>query len=237
MPLPKIKAFIFDCDGTLVDSEHSYFLALNKAFNNRGASIESHEYSSYVGSPKGIDPNFIVNRIGYDCTDVLLKEALAYYLEFQANGLPPIQRTVDFLHSLAEARDHHGYKIGLASASPKKDILINLKNLQIDHYFDIILSGYDDLVDYKDPQGVNKPQPYIYWHAAKMLGLQPSECVAIEDSYSGVTASANAGCFTIAVPNTHTEQHDFSRAHLTISSFEEYSVESLLHTVQKISIR
>lgn len=231
MRQPKIKAIIFDCDGTLVDSEHSYFLALTKSFQLRGATLDSHEYSSYVGSPKGMDPNFIIQKIGYDCTEELLQETLARYIELQAAGLPPIKPTVDFLHALVGEREKHGFKLGLASASPKNDILINLKNLNIDHYFDIILSGYEDLVEYQDPKGVNKPQPYIYWHAAKMLGFDPWECVAIEDSYAGVTASASAGCFTIAVPNTHTEQHDFSRAHLKIDSFDGYSVESLLEAV------
>ena len=92
--------------------------------------------------------------------------------------------------------------MGLASASPKDEILLNLQQHQIEHLFDVIISGKDDLSEYNDPEGVNKPKPYIYLHAAKLLDISPQQCVVIEDSRSGVTAGVDAGCFVIAVPNS-----------------------------------
>jgi beta-phosphoglucomutase-like phosphatase (HAD superfamily) len=56
----------------------------------------------------------------------------------------------------------------------------------------------------------------------------------IEDSYTGVMASSKAGCFTVAVPNAFSLNHDFSGAHLLISSFNHYSVDQFLKDVEAI---
>lgn len=116
--------------------------------------------------------------------------------------------------------------------------MINLRNLEIEKYFDLVLSGHDDLDEYKhkDPEGVNKPKPYIYLHAAKLLGVKPYECVVIEDSQSGVVAAENAGCIAVAVPNSFTKNQDLSHAHLKIESFANISVSDFFHMVQKIKI-
>ena len=107
----------------------------------------------------------------------------------------------------------------------KKEILINLKDHEIIDAFDVVVSGQDDLSHYLDPEGVNKPKPYIYLHAAKLLGLEPSECVAFEDSYTGLLAASKAGLITFAVPNTFTREQDFSLATFKIEPHEEINME------------
>jgi beta-phosphoglucomutase-like phosphatase (HAD superfamily) len=98
-------------------------------------------------------------------------------------------------------------------------------------HFDLILSGHDDLKDYFDSEGTNKPKPYIYLHTAKLLGIAPSQCVVIEDSSSGVSAAVDAGCFTIAIPNAFTKQQDLSRVHLRIQSLDKMDIENFLQMV------
>jgi len=77
-------------------------------------------------------------------------------------------------------------------------------------------------------KGVNKPKPYIYLHAMKKLGVSSQNTVVIEDSASGAAASVSAGCFTIAVPNDYTQQHDLSHAQMKIQSFADLSVDDFL---------
>ena len=84
-------------------------------------------------------------------------------------------------------------------------------------------------MDYSDPEGVNKPKPYIYLHAAKLLGVSPEGCVVIEDSPPGIAAGVSAGCFTIAVPNDCSRHQDLSEAHLCLESFSNMNYADLLH--------
>lgn len=228
-----VKAIIFDCDGTLVDSEYAYFLALKKALNSYGADISSEEYSNFVGTV-GLNENFISHKAGPGKAESILNETGDHYTRMRKEGLSPIKSTYEFLHLLAEKKESLGLKLGLASAASKHDIMINLRGVGIDSFFDVILSGQDDLEDYSDPEGVNKPKPYIYLHAAKSLGVDISECIAIEDSHTGVVAGAEAGCFTVAVPNRFTHRHDLTRAHLMMDSFEDVTVEGFLQVVHEL---
>ena len=120
---------------------------------------------------------------------------------------------------------------GVCSAAKKGEILAHLASLQIDHLLDIVLSGQEDLVGYFDPDGVNKPKPYIYLHAMKQLGVEPADTVVIEDSAPGVAAGVAAGCFTIAIPNDYTRNHEFSDADLQLESLKDIDVSGFLQTV------
>jgi beta-phosphoglucomutase len=233
--LGPVKAIIFDCDGTLVDSEHAYYLALKKALNKFGADVSPEEYSCFVGISTGLNEDFISEKTGSQHVQAVLDEALANYYQHQAEGLDTIKHTFDFLHALTEKKEALGLKVGLASAASRRDILVNLQGVGIESFFDVILSGKDDLHDhYFDPEGINKPKPYVYLHAAKVLGLEASDCIAIEDSYTGVVAGAEAGCFTVAIPNYFTLGHDLTRAHLTMESFKDMTVEGFLKVVNDL---
>lgn len=226
-----VKAIIFDCDGTLVDSEYAHLISWQYALKKQGGDLPPEEYYTYVGKTAVANANTLAEKVGRDCAEEILEDKRAHYRILQNKGHPPIEHIIDFLHRLAREKDSLGLKIGLASAAKKEEILINLRHHQIEHLFDVILSGQDDLSSYNDPEGVNKPKPYIYLHAAKILDLSPDECVVIEDSRSGVIAGIDAGCLTIAVPNSYTQYQDLSHAHLKVESFSTMSVDGFLKTV------
>ena len=96
---------------------------------------------------------------------------------------------------------------------------------------DYIVSGHEDLTEYHDPEGVNKPKPYIYLQAAKKLGVTPSECIAIEDSGPGIQSAADAGCYTVAIPTEYTAQHDFSHAHLLLNTLSGIDIETFFKKI------
>ncbi|HEX2578911.1 MAG TPA: HAD family phosphatase [Rhabdochlamydiaceae bacterium] len=233
--IKSIKAVIFDCDGTLVDSEHAHCSSWQSALQKFGGELSLEEYYGYIGKPAAAIAEILAKKIGTDCAQEILKGKRVHYSALIRKGHPPIQHTIDFLHRLAKEKDRLGLKLGLASAGSKEVILMNLRTHNIEHLFDIILSGQDDLSDYVDAEGVNKPKPYIYLHAAKLLHLAPKECVAIEDSQSGVTAGKSAGCVTVAVPNEYTRYQDLSHAHLVIESFSSLSVQQFLETATQLT--
>lgn len=239
-----VKAIIFDCDGTLIDNGNGYFLDWQYALQRQGYELIANDFWSFMdenqlvgasGADK-IIANYFCKLLGRDCKEEILKDMYAFSAHLHANhDFPIIESTVNFLHLLAKEKDKLGFKLGLASGGRKNHIMRILKRLQIDTYFDVIVSGADDLTDYSDPEGTNKPKPYVYLHAVKLLGLSPEQCVAIEDSYAGISSAVNAGCIAIAIPTFYTKNQDFSNADLMLVSLEGISPANLLEKISKKS--
>lgn len=198
--------FIFDCDGTLVDSEIAHLTAWNLALGKRGKQLTAAHHLILPGQPYSA----VLQVLNEDIS--LYHEKTKIYRQLQEQGMTPIERTVAFLNELLSQKKQLHLKIAIASAAPRHEIALNLRSLKLNEGIDAIISGQDDLAHYTDPEGVNKPKPYIYLHTAKVLGLAPEKCIAFEDSHTGVVAAKDAGLVTIALPNSHTQKHDFSKA-------------------------
>lgn len=231
-----IKAVIFDCDGTLVDSEYTHYLSLKHAVLSMGYDLTLEEYHSFVGLSDAKVAPIMVSKMGHGDVDLILQNKRNHYLALCKAGIPSIAPTVALLKSLAFAKEALGLKVGVCSAARKQEVIAHLRHLGLEDLLDIVLSGEDDLAAYSDPEGVNKPKPYIYQHAMKELAVSPRETVVIEDSKSGVAAGRSAGCLTIAVPNQYTRSHDLSAAHLQLESFQDFDLPrffQLLDTIEK----
>jgi beta-phosphoglucomutase len=216
---------IFDCDGTLIDSEYAHFLSWKSVLNKRGYPFTEEECRPFSGFSGPYVSQKLVEKYPKESPDSLLLEKKQVFLELQKKGFPPIERTVKFLFALANQKEHFNIKLALASAATREEILNHLNQLGCTHFFDAIISGHDDLEEYCDPEGVNKPKPYIYQHAAKSLNLHPTHCAAFEDTHAGVVAASTAGLVTFAVPNAFTQGHDFSKAHYVIEPHEEIDID------------
>lgn len=233
------KAIIFDCDGTLIDNGIGYFLDWQHALQCQGYELNADEFWNFmnknrlVGAP-GADEiivKYCCELVGRECAKEILNDKKAFSAKLhQTYEFPAIEPTVSFLHALGKTKEDLGLKLGLASANTKENILRVLKRLNVDQYFDVIVSA-DDLTEYNDPEGINKPKPYVYLKAAKLLGLLPEQCVAIEDSRTGVSSAVSAGCIAIAIPNAYTTQQDLSHAHLKVISFAEITPTDFLQTI------
>lgn len=219
---------IFDCDGTLVDSEHTHFLSWQHALAKRGAHLSEREYEGYVGKSCASAAQSMHEKVGVDSAEAIVEDKQKSFHELQRKGISPIERTVRFVRALAQEKKRLGLKMGVASAARKEEILFHLKQQDLLSVFDVVVSGKDDLSEYSDPEGVNKPKPYIYLHAVKLLGLDPSKCAAFEDSESGVISASTAGLITFAVPNAYTKRHDFSRASFILEPSREITVPEFL---------
>lgn len=215
---------IFDCDGTLIDSEAAHFLSWQHACRKRGSELSLEEYCLFTGQPSLYVSQKLHQKIGVDSADKLLEDKRKKYHELHREGLAPIERTVHFVKKLVEKKEELGIRLGVASAARKEEILINLDCIGLGDVFEVILSGQDDLQRYVDPEGVNKPKPYIYLEAALRLGLHPAQCIAFEDSLPGILAALGAGFKAIAVPNSFTKGHDFSLAHHLIHENDPISL-------------
>jgi HAD superfamily hydrolase (TIGR01509 family) len=224
---------IFDCDGTLIDSEHAYYLSWQEALKARGSSITLEEYSTFAGYCGAHIAQKLHERVNVDSAEAILEHTRKAFRETHKHAVTPIERMLNFVRQLAQQKQKLNLKMGVASAAGKEELLFNLERQGLIEIFDIIVSGKDDLQDYSDPEGVNKPKPYIYLHAAHLLGLHPSRCVAFEDSGPGVLAAVRAGVLTFAVPNTFTRNHDFSPAAFIMDPSAEIDIEEFFKKINR----
>jgi len=211
-----IKAVIFDMDGVIVDTEPIYFEVDKDILARYGIKITKEDYLQYVGKTgsefygdmmrkhnKNTDYNEI--RSG---RYKQIEEAFAKGLQ-PANGLLP----------LLEVIKKKGIKIGVASSSTVERINFVLDLLGISDFFNAIMSG----ADVKN----HKPEPDVYEAIAEKLGFATNDCVAIEDSQSGVLSAKAAGMKCIALLTEFSAAQDVSSADKTVNSLEEINVNKL----------
>lgn len=216
-----IQAIIFDCDGVLVDTEYLKFFAWQEALASVNIELSIEEYKMVAGnSSKKIHE--ILQDIKNLCIpeDVILLRRVKYR-ELQAQGVSPINETIELTRHLLQNKKLLGIKLGVASSAPKNEILLNLKQIGLDHEFDVVVSGVDDLESYADNKGKNKPKPYIYLEASKRLNISPEYCLVFEDTQAGIEAATTAGMVTIAIPNWISKGQDFSKANRVINTISE----------------
>ncbi len=221
----EIEAVIFDCDGVLVDTEYLKFLGWQKALARLSIEFSIEEYKAIAGhsSKKIIEMLQDMKSIAIPEEAIHLRRE--EYRKLQELGVSPIKEMVEFAHWLSQNKVNWGIKLGLASSASKDEILFNLKQIGLDQVFDLIISGTDNLNDYHDISGKNKPKPYIYLEASKQLNIVPERCLVFEDTEAGIEAASKAGMVAIAVPNWITMEQNFSKANKVIHSIAELPIE------------
>jgi len=207
-----IKAVIFDMDGVLVDSEPIHYKANVLSLKEFGFELTLEDYKKY-GVAKGTRNLYISLNQKYDLK-LDYDKVHPVKIKYITNELIKAKLrdgVKEFLESLSN------FKLGLASASSMPVIKVILDAFKLEKYFDEIHSG--------EEVTHNKPSPEIYLETAKKLGVDPIECVVIEDSDKGVQAGIAAGMKVIAFPNEFTKDMDLSQAILRVNSLSEINME------------
>jgi HAD superfamily hydrolase (TIGR01509 family) len=112
-----------------------------------------------------------------------------------------------------------GIPMAVASSSFRKDVQASLRTVGLASMLPMLATG--DEVEH------TKPAPDLYLLAARRLGLSPSQCIAFEDTQTGLRAAHAAGVPCIAVPNHYSRHHDFSLATQVLNSLEEIGLSTL----------
>lgn len=191
------------------------FLAWQEALASFSVDFSIEEYMPLVGHSSKNILAMIEQSKQFRLPKQIIDLKNDKYKALQKQGISAIQPMVDFAKALSENKERFALKLGLASSAPKEEILINLQQIGLENAFDLVISGSDDLEEYIDQEGKNKPKPYIYIEAAKRLNILPGLCLVFEDT------AADAGMPVIAVPNQFTINQDFSKASVVLSSYDE----------------
>jgi HAD superfamily hydrolase (TIGR01509 family) len=195
-----MKAIIFDMDGLMVDSERLYQQAQEEITRQFNKTLPERARLKMMGR-KPLESMKIFAEALDIPTDAeqLLETRNNIMREKYKNDLVPLPG----LNHIIDAF-YGKLKMAISTGAQEEFLDIVVDQLEIRNKFDV-LQASDEI-----EQG--KPHPEIYLKTCKKLGLNPGECIVLEDSLNGVLAGKRAGCYVIAVPSEYTKQENFDSA-------------------------
>lgn len=194
-----LKGAIFDHDGLMFDTEKVWQSNWQKQAKLRNI-ILTQEFVHDISGTSGATMKAVIEKY-YHVQDG--SEIMATVIDGVHHDLAICLEEKKGLHEILEMLQKNGVRIAVASSSPKEMIMRNLKNAQIDQYFEIVVSSQF--------MKHSKPAPDIFLEAAKQIQLAPSECYVFEDAINGVKAGYAAGCKTIMIPDITQPDEDTKR--------------------------
>jgi HAD superfamily hydrolase (TIGR01509 family) len=207
--MSRIRAVLFDMDGVLMDSEPFHLRATQLALGDRGCSFTERDNRAFFGVT---DPElFRLLRILFDVdapTEELVERKQAHLVALVRGAGRPAPGVPDVPLRLRDA----GLRLGLVSSSARPVIEAILETVGLGGAFLAVVSG--------DEVARGKPAPDGYLMAARRLGVEPLQCLVVEDSRNGVLAGKAAGMLVAAVPCAATSHEDFSPADLVLPGLE-----------------
>ncbi len=190
-------AVIFDMDGVLLDSEPLHYEAVRQILAEQGVDFPLEDYFRYLGTTLTSTWDDLCER--YPITMSFAQFEARYNADvlqqYQA-GAPLIAGARELVSQLREA----GVPIAVASSSHRMWVEAALIGAGLRDDFDQTTAG--------DEVAMGKPSPEIYLKAAAKLGLDPAECIAVEDAPAGVESASAAGMKVVLVRSELTNDLD-----------------------------
>lgn len=207
-----LKAVMFDMDGVLVDTEPLADLHFSKFLKEQfSVEVESEFFQRFRGNTSKHFWEIIIGEFNLKTTyGEIIKIAQPKYLNFLIkSGLQPIPGVVELIDNLLK----HNIKIAVASSASQKRIKTILEIINLSNKFEALISA--------DHVKNSKPDPEIYLIAAKTLGVDPKDSVAIEDSTNGVKSAKAAGMKVIGFKNSSHNIQDLTETDLLVTDFKQ----------------
>jgi HAD superfamily hydrolase (TIGR01509 family) len=189
MPKTYPAAVLFDMDGTLIDSEHHWLSSEQELAASWGASWTSDDGEALIGVSLYQSTQLIKEKLGIDLTpgeiSEILTDAVIQKLDEEIVWRPGV------LELMADLKAN-GVKTALVTMSMRRMALRVAAKLPVGA-FDVVVAG-DDVTN-------GKPHPEPYLLAAEQLGVDVKDCIAFEDSVTGLTSAEASGAIAIGIPN------------------------------------
>ena len=204
------KAVIFDFDGLMIESESIGYQVWRQVVAELGSEMSEALYREFIGKTPEATIDLVCETLGLSISPWDLHKR---YWSQRTETMCVEARAEEGLVTLIEDLHQHQVPLGVASNSPTDYVERVLDALQLRHRFQSVI-GSDQVAE-------GKPAPDVYLATAAALTVDPQDCLAIEDSPTGLQAALNAGMRCFVVPNENLEEEDFSGAESRFNSLSE----------------
>lgn len=185
-----IKAVIFDMDGVLIEAKEWHYEALNRALRLFGFEISRYDHlTTFDGLPtkRKLQMLSSVDNLPVRLHDFINDMKQRYTMEIVNARCKP-----RFNHEFALSKlQALGYRMAVASNSVRNSIEVMMQRAELARYMDFIISNQDVTKP--------KPAPDMYDLAISKMGLQPGECLIVEDNENGIKAARASGAHVLEV--------------------------------------
>jgi beta-phosphoglucomutase family hydrolase len=187
LPAGTFRAYLFDCDGTIVDSMPLHYRAWKKALSEWNCTFEEELFYSWGGRPVTEIIGALNQSHGLEMPVNVVakrKENLYYELVHELKAIPEVVEHI-------EAR-HGQIPLAVVSGSRRNSVVHSLTALGLLDKFDVLVCAED--------YARGKPAPDCFLTAASHLGVAPKDCLVFEDTDMGIEAATAAGMASVRVP-------------------------------------
>lgn len=187
------KAYIFDMDGVLCDSEAVLASAACRMFKElHGVTVNVEDFKPFIGTGEERYLCGVAEQYGVTLTMPDDKNELyRLFAQIAPGELQPIKGVVEFLHASAA----RGIRLAVATSADEIKMDVNLAAIGVEkELFAARVTGCQ--VKHK------KPAPDIFLKAADLIGCSPDECIVFEDAVSGVQAAKAAGMRCVGITSS-----------------------------------
>ena len=208
----KIEAIIFDMDGVIIDSEQIWKRAEKEVFSSVGVKLSDELCKITEAMTTSEVTNFWFDKFPWK--NKSLEEIEHGVINRVAHLIKEEGKAIDGIEEFIKSLKSKGYKIGLATNSPSNLIPVVLEKLKLSDYFDVTSSA--------EHEAEGKPAPFVYLTVAEKLNVKPENCLAIEDSHSGLLAAKKAGMKTVIITAKNLDNKKIENADYKISSYTKF---------------
>jgi HAD superfamily hydrolase (TIGR01509 family) len=208
-----VNAILFDMDGTLVDSESMHYICWSQVLAPLNVSYEEGDFCQRFSGRPTLEAALEIKQVHNlsVSAEYLADEKYRLFGDYVKTNLPPL---LPFAEQTLRNVKASGLKMAVVTGSARHEAEPILKGFGFYDWFDAVVTK-DDVVNPK-PAG----DPYLL--ALKKLHIAPCNAVAVEDTFTGVTAANNAQVSVVAIANAHTRNHNFSTANYTMTNLDDF---------------
>ncbi|APZ54626.1 HAD family hydrolase [Salipiger abyssi] len=213
------KALLFDLDGTLLVSDPLHIAVFGEFFAERGLPYSEEIYHRKIHGAHNAE--IFPQLFPGEDAQALAAEKEARFRARLSPGTPPMPGAKELLDRAAR----EGWAVAVVTNAPRDNAEHMMRAIGLDGYFDVLVIG--------DECARGKPDPEPYLEAMRRLGVRPQDCIAFEDSQSGMRAASRSGAFAIGIcSGLAPDRLREAGAKATITDFRDDALPGLLARIE-----
>ena len=189
------KAILFDMDGVLIESEYLMRASAIRALADYGVTARHEDFLEFTGMGEDRFVGGVAEKHGLVYKTEMKELAYDYFgqkVKEEAHVPAGVKKMLEELHGM-------GLTLAVCSAADLRKVRYNLMAIGVDEtIFSALVTGSD--------VARKKPFPDIYLEGARRIGMNPEDCLVIEDAISGIQAAHAAGMDAVGVPTTFSQE-------------------------------